>query len=447
VLHEITVVGTGYVGLVTGACFAELGNRVVCVDIDSDRIQTLNAGRLPFFEPGLEELVARNAAAGRLIFETDPARAIVRASIIFLAVGTPQGSDGDPDLTQVREAALTIAQHLGRDTIVVNKSTVPVETGDFVSALIRECKVAPYEVSVVSNPEFLREGSAINDFMNPDRIVLGSDQPEALAIMRRLYAPLDASVIETDIRTAEMIKYTANAFLATKISFANEVALICERVGANVSDVMRAAGADKRIGTAFLGAGIGFGGSCFPKDVAALSKLARRVGLVPALLEATLSANARQIEHAVGRIVEYLGRDIRGALIGVLGLAFKPQTDDIRESPAIALIEGLIARGAQISAHDPVAIPVARRRLGERIAYAASPYDAAAGADALVIATDWNEYKQLDLERVSQAMRGRLLFDGRNIFNGDEAASLGFDYVGVGQPFKAPNLGTLTALA
>ncbi len=429
---DIAVIGTGYVGLVTGACFAELGNDVVCLDVDESRIESLRSGRVPFFEPGLEELVRRNASAGRLTFEVDPERAIPHAAVIFLAVGTPQTADGSADLSYIRKAAVTITENLGRDTVIVNKSTVPVETGDLVAAIVRERKATAHRVSVVSNPEFLREGSAISDFMHPDRIVLGVDDAEAAATMRHLYAPLDAKFIETDVRTAEMIKYAANAFLATKISFANQIALICERVGADVGDVMRGAGADQRIGTAFLGAGIGFGGSCFPKDLMALSHVAERVGVVPSLLEATLTINREQIDRVVERIERYAGT-LRGLRVAVLGLSFKPQTDDVRESPAVALIERFLDKGATVTAHDPVAMPTASRRLRGRITFAASAYEASSGADVLVIATDWNEYKQLDLRIAKRHMHGRLVFDGRNVFDPREVVALGFDYMGVGR--------------
>jgi UDPglucose 6-dehydrogenase len=432
VFSDIAVIGTGYVGLVTGACFAELGNDVVCLDVDKSRIESLRSGNVPFFEPGLEELVRRNASAGRLTFEVDPARAIPGAAIVFLAVGTPQTADGSADLAYVRQAAVTIAENLGRDTVVVNKSTVPVETGDLVAAIIRERKASTHRISVVSNPEFLREGSAINDFMHPDRIVLGVDDVGAAATMRHLYAPLNAKIIETDVRTAEMIKYTANAFLATKISFANQIALICERVGADVGDVMRGAGADQRIGTAFLGAGIGFGGSCFPKDLAALSHVAERVGVVPSLLEATLAINREQIERAVERIERHVGA-LQGTRIAVLGLAFKPQTDDVRDSPAIALIEAFLEKGATVAAHDPVAITTAGRRLGSRVTLAQNAYEASSGADVLVVATDWNEYKQLDLRIMKTRMRGSLVFDGRNVLEPKEVVALGFDYMGIGR--------------
>ncbi len=289
---DIAVIGTGYVGLVTGACFAELGNNVACLDIDESRIRKLREGTVPFFEPGLQELVGRNVAAARLRFEIDPALVIPDARVVFVAVGTPQGADGNADLSQVRDAASTIARHIGRDTIVVNKSTVPVETGDLVGALIRERNATGHRVTVVSNPEFLREGSAISDFMRPDRIVIGVDEPGGAALVRELYAPLEAKIVETTVRTAEMIKYAANAFLATKISFANEVAAICDRVGVDVVGVMRAVGGDARIGAAFLGAGLGYGGSCFPKDVSALAYLARGVGVETPLLDATMAVNA-----------------------------------------------------------------------------------------------------------------------------------------------------------
>ena len=429
---DIAVIGTGYVGLVTGACFAELGNHVICLDVDASRIEALRSGHVPFFEPGLEELVRRNASAGRLTFEIDPAGAIPNAAIVFLAVGTPQTADGSADLTYVRQAAVTIAEHLGRDTVIVNKSTVPVETGDLVAAIVRERKTSAHRVSVLSNPEFLREGSAINDFMHPDRIVLGVDDAEAAATMRQLYAPLNAKIIETDVRTAEMIKYAANAFLATKISFANQIAVICERVGADVGDVMRGAGADQRIGSAFLAAGIGFGGSCFPKDLAALSHVAARVGVVPTMLEATLAINGEQVERAVERIERHLGT-LEGTRVTVLGLAFKPQTDDVRESPAIALIESLLAKGAAVTAHDPVAIRTASLRLGDRVTLESNAYEAASGADALVVATDWNEYKQLDLRIAKSHMRGRLVFDGRNILDLPKLRAIGFRASGIGK--------------
>lgn len=432
---DIAVIGTGYVGLVTGACFAELGNDVVCLDVDASRIASLRAGRMPFFEPGLEELVRRNSATGRLTFETDPALPIARAAVIFLAVGTPQTADGSADLSYVRQAAVTIAQNLGRDTVIINKSTVPVETADMVAAIVRERKTSAHKVSVVSNPEFLREGSAIMDFMHPDRIVLGVEDPEVGAIVRNLYAPLDAKIIETDVRTAEMIKYAANAFLATKVSFANQIALICEKVGADVGEVMRGVGADQRIGPAFLGAGIGFGGSCFPKDLTALSHVAARVGVVPSLLEATLTINQQQIQRVVDRIEQHVGT-LQAARVTVLGLAFKPQTDDVRESPAIALIENLLAKGALVTAHDPIAIATAGRRLGDRVIFTSNAYDASSGADILVIATDWNEYKQLDLRIAKAQMRGRLIFDGRNVLDPQEVVALGFTYMGVGRPTR-----------
>ncbi len=340
--------GAGYVGIVTAACFAELGRSVVLYDVDAAKIETLRAGALPIHEPGLLELVARGVAAGRLRFTTDPREAVAGCAAVFIAVGTPTTDDGHADLAFVHEAAQTIARHLDGPTVIVNKSTVPVETADLVAAIVRARRVARHDAVVVSNPEFLREGSAVADFMQPDRIVLGCDDRHAEALLRELYAPLNAPTIVTDVHTAEMIKYTANAFLAMKISFANEIAAICERVGADVKTVVAAAGADKRIGTAFFGAGLGFGGSCLPKDVDALRRIAEDAAVEPTLLDAVVAVNARQIDRICARIAYLLGGLARRR-IGVLGLAFKAQTDDVRESPALALVERLLAAGAEVT--------------------------------------------------------------------------------------------------
>jgi UDPglucose 6-dehydrogenase len=437
-MKNIAVIGTGYVGLVTGACLAELGNNVVCVDTDSKKIAGLRAGKMPFFEPGLQELVARNARAERIVFATDATPAIAAASVVFIAVGTPMGEDGHADLQYVREAARSIACALsdGDHKVVVNKSTVPVETGDLVAAIIRESVQASDAVSVVSNPEFLREGSAISDFMQPDRIVIGVSDERSAQVMKELYAPLAAQIFVTDVRTAEMIKYTANAFLATKISFVNEIANICAKVGADVKAVVAAAGADSRIGTAFLNPGLGFGGSCFPKDLKALSKIAESYGVRPAILQAVLDVNERQISNLTLQLEELLG-GLRGKHVAVFGLAFKPNTDDVRESPAIHLIESLIAAGARISAHDPEALETAREVLGDSVRYVANCYEAVHDADALVVATDWNEYKQIDFGVIARLMRGRTLLDGRNLYDAEEVRAAGFDYRGIGHGHTA----------
>jgi UDPglucose 6-dehydrogenase len=431
-LHRIAVIGCGYVGLVTGTCFAELGNQVVCVENDPARFEALAAGGVPFYEPGLSELVARNRARKRLSFARDVRTGIGRAQIVFIAVGTPMLPSGLADLTYVRAVAREIAEALDGPKLVVNKSTVPVETGDLVAAIIREFKRFDHPVQVVSNPEFLREGSAIADFMHPDRIVIGSHDAAAETMLRDLYAPLAAPIIVTDVRTAEMIKYTANAFLAAKISFVNEIAAVCERVGADIKDVVTGAGADRRIGSAFMNAGLGFGGSCFPKDVRALCGIAAQIGVATPLLDAVLRVNAYQVERSRERLAQALA-GLAGRRIAVLGLAFKPETDDVRESQAIALALALQADGASLAAHDPIALETARRVLGERVDYFDDPYDAAAGADALVVATDWNEYKQLDFERVRATMRGNLVFDARNACDPREIGACGLVYLGVGR--------------
>lgn len=431
-MRLICVIGTGYVGLVTGACLAELGNQVTCIDTDVEKIELLKDGKVPFFEPGLEELVGRNKRADRLHFTSSPA-AIADAEVIFIAVGTPPDEKGHADLRYVRSAAKTIANHLhsGDKKIVVNKSTVPVETGDLVVSIIREDSPYAESISVVSNPEFLREGNAIADFMEPDRIVLGVHDEASAVVMKELYSPLSAPVIVTDVRTAEMIKYTANAFLATKISFINEIAGVCQRVGANVRDVIIGAGMDRRIGTAFLNPGLGFGGSCFPKDVAALAHIAEKNNVRPTILRAILQVNDEQICRCVERIEEAL-TSLNGKHVAVLGLSFKPNTDDVRQSPAVRLINALLQEGASVHAHDPEAIETARRVLGERIKYHENVYESLKNADALVIATDWNEYKQIDLELASKIMRGRVLFDGRNIYDPETVTAEGFDYCAVG---------------
>jgi UDPglucose 6-dehydrogenase len=431
-MKRVCVLGTGYVGLVTGACFAELGNNVICVDTDNHKIELLRKGQVPFYEPGLAELVLRNVHDGRLSFASEPAAGIAESEVVFIAVGTPTGRDGHADLRFVRRAARDIADALHGPKIIVNKSTVPVETGDLVHEIICEHRAGAHDFSVVSNPEFLREGSAIFDFMNPDRIVLGVSDKRAEAFMRGMYEPLNAPIIVTDVRTAEMIKYTANAFLATKISFINEIASICEAVGADIKNVVEGTGSDKRIGKAFMNAGLGFGGSCFPKDVQALVKIAHHHTLAPDILESVLTVNRRQIDRTASRIANALG-GLKKKRIGVLGLAFKANTDDVRESPAIALIEALLRAGAEVIAHDPAARRTAAEQLDETILYAQQPLEAARDADAIVVATDWNEYKQLNLPTLRSAMRGNLLVDARNIYDPSQVAEAGLMYLGIGR--------------
>lgn len=431
-MRKIAVIGTGYVGLVTGTCFAELGNDVICVDTDLSKITSLRKREIPFYEPGLSDLVARNASVGRLHFSEKPAEGIEASEVVFIAVGTPTGDDGHADLTYVRQAAHDIARSLNGPKVVVNKSTVPVETADLVASIIAQHKTSSHVVSVVSNPEFLREGSAISDFMMPDRIVIGTSDKDAEQFMRDLYAPLNAPMVITDVRTAEMIKYTANAFLATKISFINEIAHICDEVGADVTQVVVGAGSDRRIGTAFMNAGLGFGGSCFPKDVLALIKIAHRYDVAPKILDSVLDVNRQQVHRVCRRIEQHL-TSIKGKKIGLLGLAFKPNTDDVRESPAIALAQSLLELGTSITAHDPVAIQTARKVLGDSVTYAENAYEATHNADATVIATDWNEYKNLDLHIVRKLMAGTLLLDARNIQDPQKVCEAGLEYIGIGR--------------
>ncbi|HXP92992.1 MAG TPA: UDP-glucose/GDP-mannose dehydrogenase family protein [Candidatus Binatia bacterium] len=428
----ISVVGTGHIGLVTGACLAQLGNHVTCLDVDSASIDALQRGKVPFFEPGLEELVARNRDAGRLQFTAEPAVGLHGSEITFIAVGTPAGDDGRVDLTQVRAAAIEIGTRLDRDTIVVNKSTVPIETCDLVETIVREHQHSTHAVSVVSNPEFLREGSAIADFMHPDRIVIGAEDKSAVAVLEELYAPLGAPLIITDVRTAEMIKYAANAFLATKISLVNEIAEICERVGADIRDVVLGVGSDKRIGASFMHAGLGFGGSCLPKDLAALQRIAESVDVPATVVAATRAVNERRIARSVEKVRSLIG-DLRGVRVALLGLSFKPDTDDVRASPAIALARALIEAGAGVVAHDPVATAAARKVCGDAMSYAESAYEAAKGADVLVVATDWSEYKQMDFAVLKKQMRRACIFDARNIYDPGEAVAAGFSYQGVGR--------------
>ncbi len=431
-MSQICVVGTGYVGLVTGTCFADLGNHVVCMDVDAHRISELKQGRSPIYEPGLEELVVQNMQAGRLSFTTDYAEALKDAEFAFIAVGTPSGVDGEADLQYVRAAAESIADLVDHPITVVNKSTVPVGTGDWVAEIIRKRRGGkPLEFSVVSNPEFLREGSAINDFMYPDRVVLGSLETEAAQHVVQLYLTLRCPIHITDLRTAEMIKYASNAFLATRISFINEIANICEELGADVREVALGMGYDKRIGHHFLDAGLGWGGSCFPKDVKALEHMAVLHGTHPQLLQAVMEINRNQRRRAIFKLRKELG-GLDEKVIGVLGLSFKPNTDDIREAPALEMIHLMQNEGAIIQAYDPQAMHNASQVLS-RVKLCKDPYEVARGADALLLATEWNEFKQIDFERILKLMNQPVIMDGRNLWDPDHLRSLGFTYFGIGR--------------
>jgi UDPglucose 6-dehydrogenase len=432
---HISVVGTGYVGLVTGACFAEFGVQVVCVDNDADKIDALLEGHLPIHEPGLQELVARNHREGRLNFTTDIAKAVEQALVIFIAVGTPAGAQGETDLRYIDEVADTIGRHLQDYKVIATKSTVPVGTAARIKKRIRAVQTEPRAFSVVSNPEFLREGAAIEDFMRPNRVVIGSEDPHALAIMKELYSPLyliETPVVITDIVTAEMIKYAANTFLAMKISFINEMASVCDAVGADVHDVSRALGLDQRIGNKFLHPGPGYGGSCFPKDVQSLDHFARESGVELDLVPAVHRVNTKQRQRMVEKIVAMLDGDVAGKTISVLGLSFKPNTDDIRESPALDIITNLQARGAKIKAYDPVAMPAAQQVLRD-VEYSEDAYAACAGGDGLVLVTEWNQFRGLDLKRIRSLLNEPVIVDLRNVYEPNNMIGLGFKYAAVGR--------------
>ncbi|GAB4400277.1 MAG: UDP-glucose/GDP-mannose dehydrogenase family protein [Anaerolineales bacterium] len=433
-MKRICMIGVGYVGLVTGACLADLGNRVVCVNRDERKAANLRKGILPIYEPGLEEIVHRNSEAGRLFFTTSYDEGVKDAEFVFISVGTPSGLEGEADLQHVHDAAVEIAKRLDHPLIIVNKSTVPIGTGDWVADIVRENMPDPsIPFWVVSNPEFLREGSGVYDFMNPDRIVLGSLSREAAERVAELYYPLQAETIITDLRTAEMIKYASNCFLATKISFINEIAAICESLGADVKEVARGMGTDKRIGPHFLGAGIGWGGSCFPKDVKALIHMATTHGTRPQLLRAVMEINYDQRKRIINHLRDILG-SYRGKVVGLLGLAFKPNTDDMRDAPSITLARLLVAEGAHVKAYDPVAMETAKRAMQDvPVTYCNDPYEVAKDADALILVTEWNEFKQLDMQRIKDLMRQPILMDGRNIYDPPRMRELGFIYRGVGR--------------
>ncbi len=431
---RIAMIGTGYVGLVSGACFADFGHRVTCVDKDAAKIDGLNAGKMPIWEPGLEALVKSNAERGRLTFTTDLPSAVESAEAVFIAVGTPaRRGDGHADLTYVFDAVREVAKVIKPGTVVVTKSTVPVGTGDKIEQILREEGVS--EVSVASNPEFLREGAAIADFKHPDRIVVGAEEDHAQDVLREIYRPLflnRAPILITGRRTAELTKYAANAFLAVKISFINEIADLCEVVDADVQDVARGIGLDNRIGPKFLHAGPGYGGSCFPKDTLALLKTADDAGVDQRIVRTTVAVNDERKEQLVERVERALGGSVSGKRVAVLGLAFKPNTDDMREAPSIPLVKGLVERGAKVSAFDPVAAEQAEKILSG-VEFANDAYAAADGADALVIVTEWDEFRALDLERIASSLQGKVLVDLRNVYDPDEAEEAGLVYFGIGR--------------
>lgn len=437
-MSKIAVIGTGYVGLVTGTCFADLGNHVTCVDIVSEKIEKLKKGHSPIYEPGLEEVIQRNYKAGRLEFTTSYEEALQGTEFVFIAVGTPESPDGSADMRYVEAAAHTIGETAPGRAVepmaIINKSTVPIGTGDVVGNLVLEGCGPDFQFAVVSNPEFLREGQAVHDFMNPDRVILGSENRPVAERVKELYETLGCPVMVTDIRTAEMIKYASNAILATYISFINEIAFICEGLGADVKDVVQGMGYDKRINAQFLNAGVGFGGSCFPKDVKALAHMAAASSNAkPQLLQAVLDINNEARHAFVDKTVRMLDGDITGKRIGVLGLSFKPDTDDMRESPAIDIVNGLIERGAAVQAYDPIAMTVAREHLDKNVKFCMDAYETAAGCDALLLVTAWNEFKGLDMEQLKGTMRRPVLVDGRNLYDPDELREMGFTYVGVGR--------------
>ncbi len=430
---NICMVGTGYVGLVTGACLADFGMNVVCVDKDAEKIASLQRGEVPIYEPGLKEVIARNERAGRLRFTTDLKAGIEEALAIFIAVGTPPRPDGSPDLTFVRQVASAIAEHMNGYKVVVTKSTVPTGTGRMIEQILRE-KSGRHEFSVASNPEFLREGSAVSDFLRPDRVVIGASDGRAIEILKEIYSPLylvETPFVITDVASAELIKYASNGFLAVKISFINEIARLCELMGADVHAVARGMGLDKRIGGKFLHPGPGFGGSCFPKDTAAAADLARQAGYTFEIIEATIRANEKTKRRMVEKIRQTTG-SLSGKTAAVLGLSFKPETDDIRDSPALAVVEDLRKEGVRVRAFDPAAIANARAVYPD-LEYARDAYDCASGADFLVLATEWNAFRKLDLDRLASVMRSKTMVDLRNVYEPEEMRRLGWTYAGVGR--------------
>jgi UDPglucose 6-dehydrogenase len=431
-MKQICVVGVGYVGLVTAACFADLGNCVVALDVDEKRIENLKKGIMPIYEPGLEELVRRNVKAGRLSFTTSYQGALKGAEFAFIAVGTPSGVDGNADLQYVDSAARSIAQNMTAPLIIINKSTVPIGTGDWVADIIKGAQPEPIEFAVVSCPEFLREGSAIADFMSPHRNVIGSLERDAADKVAQLHLPLRAPIVITDLRTAEMIKYASNAFLATKISFINELADLCELVGADVKEVAAGMGYDARIGRHFLDAGLGWGGSCFPKDVQALAYMAKEKGLNPRILNDVMDVNYDRRKAVTKHVEELLGGSLKGKTIGMLGLAFKENTDDMRDAPSVDISNALVAAGAKVRGYDPVARHVAAP-LMPAVEIFDDAYKMAQDCDALIVVTQWNEFKQLDLEKIKDLLKTPIIYDGRNIYDPASMKEMGFSYRAIGR--------------
>ena len=430
-MKQICVVGVGYVGLVTAACFADLGNRVTALDVNEQRIENLKKGIMPIYEPGLEELVSRNVKGGRISFTTSYKDALKGAEYAFIAVGTPSGVHGEADLQYVAAAAKSIAENMTAPLIVINKSTVPIGTGDWVADIVKKSQPKPIDFAVVSCPEFLREGSAIGDFTNPHRTVIGSLDKDAANKVAQLHLPLRAPIVITDLRTAEMIKYASNAFLATKISFINELADLCEKVGADVKEVAAGMGYDARIGRHFLDAGLGWGGSCFPKDVEALAFMAKENGLNPRILDMVMNVNYDRRKDAVKHVGEMIG-GLKGKTVGLLGLAFKPNTDDMRDAPSVDIAAELNKEGAAVRGYDPVAVEVARPLL-PAVEFFDDPYELAKGCDALMVITEWNEFKQLDLDKVKSLLKTPVIYDGRNIYDPRLMKDMGFQYRAVGR--------------
>ena len=432
---NIAMIGAGYVGLVSGACFSEFGHHVVCVDQDQVKVQRLRRNEMPIYEPGLDSLVARNATAGRLTFESDLTKAVANADLVFIAVGTPsRRGDGHADLSFVREAARQIAKALKGHTVIVTKSTVPVGTGREVAEIVKQTNPAA-DFDVVSNPEFLREGSAIDDFMRPNRVVIGAEAERAKEVMRQLYRPLfliETPILFTGLETAELIKYAANGFLAMKISFINQIADLCEKVGADVHDVARGIGLDGRIGSKFLHPGPGYGGSCFPKDTRALVEIARQAGAPVSLIEATDAFNEARKVQMVDRVRRAVGGSLKGKVVALLGLTFKPNTDDMREAPSLAIGPALVEEGAKVQAHDPEGIAEARKLMPD-LTYCDDPYVAMTGADVLVLMTEWNSYRALDLRRMKSALKQPIVVDLRNIYRPGEMRAAGFQYSSIGR--------------
>lgn len=430
---NLSVIGTGYVGLVTGACFAGSGNNVICVDIDEEKINALSDGQVPFYEPALEDLVKKNLKEGRLHFTTDIDHAVKNSLVILIAVGTPPNSDGSVNMDAVLSVARSIGESMDSYKIVVTKSTVPVGTTERIRAVIEE--FSDVEFDVASNPEFLKEGAAVEDFMKPDRVIIGADKPSVAGVLKDLYAPFMRSsdrALIVSVKSSELAKYTANAMLATRISFMNEIANLCEIVGADISEVRNAIGSDARIGRHFIFPGIGYGGSCFPKDVKALISTADELGYELKVCGATDEVNTRQREIFWKKIEDYFGGKLEGKKIGLWGISFKPETDDIREAPALFIIDKLLDSGAEVSAHDPAAMNNLKKHYGEKLTYAESNYDVCHGANALVINTEWNEYRQPDFRKLKEIMAESVIFDGRNLYNPERLSESGFKYIGVG---------------